>query len=61
MDVRDKGLVGTINERFLAELAEEPGIDPPVISELAQMVAGGDLATETLLVELYQRLAADES
>lgn len=59
METRDKGLVGTINERFLAELAEEPGMDPRLIDHLTQMAANGDLATETLLLELYRRLAAD--
>lgn len=60
MDVRDKGLVGRIDERFLAELAAEPGIDPRLIDELTQMVLDGDLRTEVRLLELYQRLAADE-
>jgi hypothetical protein len=61
MDVRDKGLVSYINERFLAELSKEPGIDLRLVTELTQMVADGDLGTETLLLELYQRLAADQS
>lgn len=60
MDVGDKGLVGHIYEQFLAELSETPGVDLRLVGELTQMLVDGDLGTEALLLELYQRLAGDQ-
>lgn len=59
METHDKSLVAQIDERFLAELAGEPGIDPRLVAGLRRIAVAGQLSTETILLELYERLAAD--
>ncbi len=59
MDTTDKNLVSQINERFLTELAKEPGIDPRLVEELGKLAADGHLSTEGLILQIYERLAAN--
>lgn len=61
MDTSEQGLVAQIEERFLIELAREPGIDPQLIEELARMAQAGEIRTEALLLQLFERLGAQAS
>ncbi len=56
----DNSLVRDVYDRFLAELAREPGIDPALLDGIRTLLRAGDLGSDLSLVDLYEHCAAAE-